>query len=114
MRAENCPWDEKTCAGAALGGHLQVLQWARANDCPWDKRTCAGAALGGHLKVLQWARANGCQWDEESVAAAAEGGHLEVMLALIPSVLAPTRRLRTVPHRCTRLRQRATRRWCGR
>jgi hypothetical protein len=37
-----------------------VLQWARANGCPWNKRTCAGAAKGGHLDVLMWARANGC------------------------------------------------------
>ena len=42
------------------------MQWARANDCPWDKDTRAGAAEGGHLEVLQWARANGCPWDEET------------------------------------------------
>ena len=49
------PWDEWTCAGAAEGGHLEVLQWARANGAPWDERTCAacrgrrppgGAAVG--------------------------------------------------------------------
>jgi hypothetical protein len=43
-----------------LGGHLEVLKWARANDCPWDFRTCAFAAKGGHLETLKWARANGC------------------------------------------------------
>jgi len=35
-----------------------VLQWARASGCPWDANTCAWAARGGHLDVLQWARAN--------------------------------------------------------
>jgi len=25
---------------AALGGHLEVLQWARAHGCPWVKREC--------------------------------------------------------------------------
>jgi len=40
------------CINAALGGHLEVLQWARANGCPWDIRTCHAAAEGGHLKVL--------------------------------------------------------------
>ena len=41
-----------------------MLQWARANGCPWNVWTCAGAAERGHLEVLQWARANGCPWDE--------------------------------------------------
>ena len=36
-----------------------MLQWARENGCPWDEMTCAGAAKGGHLEVLQWEHANG-------------------------------------------------------
>ena len=59
-----CPWNEKTCAEAAVGGHLEVLQWARENGCPWNEWTCGWAALLGHLEVLQWARQNGCPWDE--------------------------------------------------
>ena len=62
VRVNGCPWDEKTCANAADGGHLEVLQWARANGAPWDKITNNNAAHGGHLEVLQWARANGCLW----------------------------------------------------
>ena len=42
-----------TCAHAAAGGHLEVLQWARENGCPWDWKTCAWAAEGGHLAVLR-------------------------------------------------------------
>ena len=38
---------------------LAVLQWVRANGGPWDEETCANAAWGGHLDVLQWARENG-------------------------------------------------------
>ncbi|KAI8471350.1 MAG: hypothetical protein J3K34DRAFT_520586 [Monoraphidium minutum] len=48
-----------TCAAAAEGGHLQVLQWARQQQppCPWGKETCAAAAAeNGHLHVLQWLR----------------------------------------------------------
>ena len=45
-----------TCAYAAEGGHLEVLQWARENDCPWDEETCTYAARGGHLEMLQLAR----------------------------------------------------------
>ena len=58
------------CENAALGGHLEVQQWARANGCPWDDWTCSGAARGGHLELMQWARANGCPWDENTRDAA--------------------------------------------
>ena len=73
------PWDEKTCKEAAKGGHLEVLQWARANGCPWNKWTCVEAALDGHLEVLKWARVNGCPWNSYTCANAAYGGHLEVL-----------------------------------
>ena len=46
--------------GAAFGGHLDVLKWARENGCEWDSDTCSDAALNGHLSVLKWARKNGC------------------------------------------------------
>jgi len=79
LRANCCPWDVFTCARAANGGHLEVLQWARANCCPWNVSTCPNAATGGHLEVLQWLHANGCQWDARTCSSAAEGGHLEVL-----------------------------------
>ena len=50
------------CENAALGGHLDALQWARMNECLWDAVTCAEAAYCGHLDILQRARANGCPW----------------------------------------------------
>jgi len=39
-----------------------VLKWAHANGCPWDDWTCAKAAVGGHLEMLKWARENDCPW----------------------------------------------------
>jgi len=37
-----------------------VLRWARANECPWDERTCAYAAeRRGNLEVLKWLREHG-------------------------------------------------------
>jgi len=51
------------CQFAALGGHLDVLQWAREENFHWGDSTCARAAEGGHLHVLQWAREHGCPWD---------------------------------------------------
>ena len=50
------------CQGAARGGHLEVLQWARANECPWDKYTCVYARKHGHHDLLKWAIANGCPY----------------------------------------------------
>jgi hypothetical protein len=43
--------------GAARGGHLELLKWARAHGCAWDSHTSSAAAGGGHLLVLQWLRA---------------------------------------------------------
>ena len=64
---------------AALGGHLEVLQWAHANGCPWKEETCQTAAQGGHLEMLQWAHANGCPWDERTCAEATSNGHFELL-----------------------------------
>ena len=58
-KANGCPWDERTCARAAKGGHLEVLKWAREHDCPWNEWTCARAAFSAPLEVLQWAMEHG-------------------------------------------------------
>jgi hypothetical protein len=42
---------------AALGGHLEVLVWARENGCPWDKGTYEGAAMEGQLEAWAYTRA---------------------------------------------------------
>ena len=54
-----------------------MLKWARENDCPWNEWTCAGAARGGHLEVLKWLRENGCPWDDDTRALAADLGYVE-------------------------------------
>ena len=49
-----------------------MLQWLRANGCPWTERTCEAAARAGHLEVFRWARDNGCpdlrDWERIAVA----------------------------------------------
>jgi len=35
--------------------------WLREMGCGWDASTWAGAAEGGHLEILKWARLNGCR-----------------------------------------------------
>jgi len=85
-KANDCWWDERTCAIVAGGGRLEVLRWARAYDCPWDESLdipehdcCARAAEGGHLDVLGWLRDHHCPWDSWTSTAAARNGHLEVL-----------------------------------
>lgn len=78
-RAAGLPWSQDTCAVAILGGHLDVLRLLRASGCPWVEWACARAASGGHLQVLQWLRANEYEWDTAVCCNAARGGHLELL-----------------------------------
>ena len=56
--ANGFPWDVMTCANAAMGGHLEVLQCWRATDCPWDWHTYVHKSMDGKLR--NWAVAKGC------------------------------------------------------
>lgn len=76
----DCPWNALTCANAAEGGHLEVLQWLRKNGCPWDDKTTRNTAFRGHLAILQWAVENKCPgnsliWAQDAIA----WGHLDVL-----------------------------------
>jgi hypothetical protein len=51
-----------TCACIAEHGRLDVLDvlpWAREHGCPWDERTCGGALLGGGMEIVRWAQEHG-------------------------------------------------------
>ena len=39
-----------TCYYAALGGHIEVLRWARENGAPWYEITCQTAASKGYVE----------------------------------------------------------------
>ena len=67
------------CESAALGGHLEILRWARQHGFEWGVRTSSRAAAGGHLKVLKWLRENGCPWDDDIGWFAAQNGHMDVL-----------------------------------
>ena len=85
---------------AALGGHLDVLKWARENNCEWSKAVCANAALGGHLDILVWARENGCHWNSTVCAYAAKNGHLTILIwALLNNCLWRKTNLTTIMKR---------------
>ena len=78
-RKNGCPWDEKTCEGAAKYGHLECLKYAREQGCRWSKWTCYKAAENGHLECLKYAHEHGCPWDYWTCDKAAEKGHLECL-----------------------------------
>jgi hypothetical protein len=84
FKQQGCGWTARTCAMAAVGGHLLVLSWLRDpnnpwGQCPWDKWTCTYAASYGYLNILQWARHNGCDWEEFTCNMAARSGHLDIL-----------------------------------
>jgi hypothetical protein len=62
-REHVAPWDEWTCAFAAMNGNLDCLKYAHENGCPWNENTCIAAAWNGHLDCLKYAHENGCPWD---------------------------------------------------
>ena len=55
---------EQVCLGAAMGGHLAILERTlsrtTAVSFPWAK-VGARAARGGHVHVLEWSFAHGCR-----------------------------------------------------
>ena len=66
LKFEGYEFTSEACAGAARGGHLEVLKFLRGLDppCPWDWGTCHWAAREGHLEILEWARDQDppCPW----------------------------------------------------
>ncbi|CAN0298755.1 unnamed protein product, partial [Scytosiphon promiscuus] len=58
-RQDGCPWDARTCAAAASGGHLAALKWARQNGCLWSRADCVQSAReNGHNFVAAWIEEN--------------------------------------------------------
>jgi len=56
LREHDCPWD--ACTVRAPQG-MGIWSWAREHGCLWDAETTKSAAVGGHLEVLRWARERG-------------------------------------------------------
>ncbi len=79
LRTErDAPWDEDVCAAAALGGHLDVLQWARKSGASWNAKVLQNAAKGGHFAAFRWARRERAPWDGKVLRAAAKHGRFEI------------------------------------
>jgi len=66
---------------AAMGGHLDLLMWARNNGCPCDEQNVVRmyAAQYGHVDVFRWALVHNCPSNDCTCTIAARGRHLEVL-----------------------------------
>jgi hypothetical protein len=52
---KHCEWDEWTIKVAADIGNLEMLKYCFSNGCPCDEeKSCARAAAGGHLDCLRF------------------------------------------------------------
>ena len=81
-RARGCPYTTGRGVAdcAASRGQLAVLIWLRSLSCPFGTSTCAAAAMGGHLAVLQWLHEDcRCAWDTSVRFAAAANGRVDVL-----------------------------------
>jgi hypothetical protein len=78
---QQCPKPSLLSQYAARSGSIVMLTWLRDESwCAFDVYTCAGAAEGGHVSLLQYLRSNGCEWDNEQIARyAASSGSIEVV-----------------------------------
>ena len=66
-------WGLGVMAYAALGGHFELMKWARADGCPFHTATLGNAAFGGHLEMYKWAIEQGCTPYEDVLDRAAKG-----------------------------------------
>lgn len=48
------------CYTAAKKGHMHMLIWLKEYGFTFDKRVYAGAAMGGFMDIIKWAKKNGC------------------------------------------------------
>jgi len=73
------PWDWKTCAYAAAGGHLRIVQWLYEMKCPWNQETSEYAAARGDLTMLRWLHQHHCPWGDYTYSMAAANGHFDLV-----------------------------------
>lgn len=72
-------WDENTVKEAALGGHLECVDFLIKHGCVWSPHACEAAARNGHLRVLEYAHENGHPWGQWVTYSAALYGQVECL-----------------------------------
>ena len=77
-------WDEGKIGAAAEIGNLEMVKYCVANECPIDEMACAGAASGGHLEVLKYLHEEAkAPWASDTANCAAFNGHLHILEYLV-------------------------------
>jgi hypothetical protein len=78
---QQCPRPTSLSCYAARSGSISMLSWLN-DECGYqfNWQTCAGAAQGGQLAVLQHLRRKGCVWETDYIACwAATSGSVEAV-----------------------------------
>ena len=85
LKALEYPWKETEAisAYAIKGGHLKIVKWLYREDCDFPENCCDFAALGGSLEALKWLHKNGFGWSEQAISYAARRGHLDILQWLL-------------------------------
>ena len=77
----SCMFNPITLEGAALNGHLHVIQWAYESGYPVGCNVLEKAALNGHIHILKWALESTFIITNEKICEnAALNGHLECLM----------------------------------
>jgi hypothetical protein len=82
LRNRNCPWDQDVYYNAALGGHLDILNWALDHRCPIANKPkwLFGAAISSkRLDIVQWAFDRNSRWDSHAFDILGTSGTQEII-----------------------------------
>ena len=81
---KECKWDGRTIEVVAFKGNLEMVKYCVANECPMNERACAFAADGGHLEVLKYLHEEAkAPWEWCTATCADEKGHLHILEYLV-------------------------------
>lgn len=58
-----CPKLMLLTEAAAMGGHLNIIQYCRRRGIPWSTHTTKWAATHTDVEIVKWCHENGCKWD---------------------------------------------------
>ena len=73
---------KNVCTYAVIGGHIDILKWARENGCPWDETTIVSAIKNGHLDVTKFILEQECLYKGNICNCAITFGQLEMLIWL--------------------------------
>jgi hypothetical protein len=81
FRENEIPFDTSVACGAALGGHLSLLQWLFSMGAPIEKKICEWAARSGNQEMVTWLQARGynIQNSGNIISMVVSEGHIDML-----------------------------------